>query len=136
MIGGGDHLCVLLRDTVLVVNVRLYLTENSTLLVILMSLPFAFLSGRVMFLWYILVAACLILDRSLQRSAMATASVLGSNCFSKFSTLFIMCCLVGLVLLFLWYESLCFVSFLLLFSCQFVYLPCLLGGMCVCSSGD
>ena len=110
--GFGDHFWVLLRDTVFLVNVILYLIVCLIFLMVLVILSFVLLNGWRMVLCVLLLIVCLMIARILAAfvrmriaSVVMTAVMLWKSCLVRFMSLFFIPCFDVVCLLFFWYLS-------------------------------
>ena len=95
----GDHFWVLLRDTVLLVNVIVYLIVCLILLMVLVIFSFILLSGQRINMWLVLLIICLmvacilatLVHRSIA-SVVMVAIMLWKSCLVRFMSLFVFSC--------------------------------------------
>ena len=132
--GFGDHFWVLLRDTVLLVNVILYLIACLIFLMVLVIFSLVLLSGQRIILWLVLLIVCLMIacilaalvHRSIA-SVVMVASMLWKSCLVRFVSLFFINCFDVACLLCLWRSSRVFRSAL-----SVVCVLCLISAITAC----
>ena len=132
--GFGDHFWVLLRDTVLLVNVILYLIACLIFLMVLVIFSLVLLSGWRIILCVVLLIICLMVAHFSAAlvyrriaSVVMVAIMLWKSCLVRFVSLFFINCFDVACLLFFWHLSRVFRSAL-----SVVCVLCLISAITAC----